>query len=1454
MKSASALSRVMFAWLLCFAAPVLAAEPAPIRGLFLGDQGHHRPSERYPQLAPVLAKRGIQLDYTEDVGMLAAEKLAPYDVLVVYANIEQIAPEQEQALLDFVAGGKGFVPLHCASYCFLNSDKYIELVGAQFQKHETGVFRTEIVAPEHDILRGFGGFESWDETYVHHRHNEQVRTVLEVRREGDHAEPWTWIRTPGKGRVFYTAWGHDHRTWRHPGFVNLVERGIRWAAGRDPQQAAPYLSDREFPIPEMTKPRVDVAPFEYVNVGKKIPNYPPSDRWGVQEEPLSEMQQPLAPEESIKHLFTPEGMHPELFVAEPELAGKPIAMNWDERGRLWVCETYDYPNELQSPGQGRDRIRICEDTDGDLRPDKFTVFAEKLSIPTAMMFSRGGVIVQNGVETLYLKDTNGDDVADERRVLFTGWALGDTHGGVSNFQYGLDNWIWAMQGYNDSTPTTADGVALAHFRQGFFRFRPDGKQLEFVRSTNNNTWGLGISEEGLIFGSTANRCPSVYMPIANRYYEAVRGWSPSLVLEMISDTYLFKAATPKVRQVDQHGGYTAGAGHSLYTARNYPQEYWNRTAFVTEGTGHLVGTFVLERDGTDFRSENSFNLAASDDEWTAPIMAEIGPDGNVWVIDWYNYIVQHNPTPQGFETGKGNAYESDLRDKKHGRIYRIVPDGWKQDAAPNLAKASTDELVRTLAHSNLFWRRHAQRLLVERGELDVLPQLIALTQDQSVDAIGLNVGAIHALWTMQGLGALDGKHANATAAVLAALKHPSASVRMNAAQVVPRVEASLPALITLREDDDELVRLNVLLALAEFPASELAAETIDAMLSDRNNLADRWIPEAATCAAAAHSGPFLNRIARAEKLSEKQLEVTRIVAGHFARSGSIAAAPALLTKLADAQSPVAEAIVQGLVDGWPKDAKVAVDANLEASLEKIAKRVSPGTRGGLVKLASLWGSEHLGKLAEELSAALLAELADESQTEERRIAAAREFIEFQSHNLDAVDQLLEVITPRTSPELAAGLLRALELSTAEEAGARLIDRLDTFAPAVKANAYAVLLGRPEWTHALLNATEERPELLADLSLDRQQALLAHPNRALRRQANRLLQKGGSLPDADRQKVLVELLPITHVKGDHVAGKAVFQKHCATCHMHSGEGKRIGPDLTGMAVHPKEELLGNIIDPSKSVEGNFRVYTVATEDGQILTGLLASESRTSIELIDAEAKTISLLRDDISELAASRKSLMPEGFEKQVTKEELTNLLEFLAFRGKYLPLDISKVARVSTVKGMFYSADAPAERLIFDDWAPKTFENVPFVLVDPRQGRAANAIMLFGPQGYLPPTMPRSVELPCNAPAKRIHFLSGVSGWGYPYGTEKSVTMIVRLHFADGAAEDHELRNGEHFADYIRRVDVPGSKFAFDLAGRQIRYLAIEPNRQDSIQRIELVKGEDATAPVVMAVTVEAPQ
>ena len=216
--------------------------------------------------------------------------------------------------------------------------------------------------------------------------------------------------------------------------------------------------------------------------------------------------------------------------------------------------------------------------------DKFTVFADHLSIPTSMCFANGGVIVQQAPDTLFLKDTTGTGHADVRKVLFTGWGTRDTHAGPSNLHYGFDNWIYGTVGYSGFHGEV--GGQQFSFGQGGYRFKADGSKLEFLGSTTNNTWGLGLTEDNQVFGSTANNNPSWYLPIPNRYYEQVKGMSAGR-LEMICDTPHFWPITEHVRQVDCFGAYTAGAGHEIYTARSFPQWYWNRIAFVTEPTGHL---------------------------------------------------------------------------------------------------------------------------------------------------------------------------------------------------------------------------------------------------------------------------------------------------------------------------------------------------------------------------------------------------------------------------------------------------------------------------------------------------------------------------------------------------------------------------------------------------------------------------------------------------------------------------------------------------------------------------------------------------------------------------------------------------------------------------------------------------------------------------------------------------
>jgi uncharacterized protein len=1465
---------------LLFALPAAAQAPKPLKVLFLGDNGHHNPADRYRQLEPVFAKRGIELTYTNKVEALSGKTLAGYDALIIYANTTRITPEQEKALLDFVEGGKGFVPLHCASYCFLNSAKYIDLVGAQFKEHKTGTFSATIAAPDHPVMKGYKGFESWDETYVHTKHNEKDRTVLEYRVEGDKKEPWTWVRTQGKGRVFYTAWGHDQRTWGNPGFQELVERGLRWTVGQDPTKVtrpagerttAPAASpfEQPFPVPETTAKRTDVKPFEYVDVGKKIPNYTPSRQWGVQGEPFNMMQRPLDPEESQKHIVVPKGFRAELFVTEKELGGKPICMTWDERGRLWAALTMDYPNELNPPTKGRDKIVVCEDTDGDGRADKVTVFAEGLSIPTSISFCRGGVIAFDATQTVFLKDTDGDGKADVREVLFGTWNMRDTHGGPSNMQYGLDNWVYAMQGYNDSRVVV--GGETHRFRQGFLRFqldRPAGDgagppvatKFEFLRSTNNNTWGLGLSEEGIVFGSTANGNPSEFMPIPNRYYEAVKGWVASLQLRGIADSYKFKPITDKVRQVDWHGGYTAAAGHALYTARAYPQEYWNRTAFVAEPTGHLVGTFVIRRDGSGFRSSNPFNLLASDDEWTAPIMAEVGPDGNVWVIDWYNFIVQHNPTPHGFKTGRGAAYENDLRDKTHGRIYRVVYGGNEGNRTPprfSLAGATPEQLVAALKNDNLFWRRHAQRLLVERGNKDVLPALYALVRDTSLDAIGLNVGAIHALWTIHGLGALDGSNPQATAVAVEALKHPSAGVRRNAVQVLPMDAKAVDAILAagLTRDPDPQVRLLTLLGLADRPATDAAGRAVAEALARPENARDPWIPDAATSAAAKNSVGFLKAVAAGPKPSEKTLTVAGVVAEHYARTGAADTVGTVLAALADGDPAAADAVVRGLAKGWPAGKGPKLDASLEEDLGRLLGRLSPERRGVLVRLASAWGSKQFVQAGAEVAKSLLAKVGDAALKPEDRVAAAAELVGYQASDKAPVAVILDQITPQTPPDLAVGLLRAIKASESPDAAALVLERLPGLTPAARSAGIGVLLTRADWARQLVAAMDAGKVQVNDLALDQKQALTDHPDPAVRKRATALLARGGALPSPDRQKVIDEFLPITKSRGDATAGQVVFKNQCSKCHTHSGEGTPIGPDLTGMAVHPKEELLVHILDPSRSVEGNFRLYRVLTKDGKSVQGMLAGESKTAVELVDTEGKKQTVLREDIDELIGSNKSLMPDGFEKQINRKDFTDLLEFLTKKGKYLPLPLDRVATAVSTKGMFYSEDNRQERLVLADWKPKTVEGVPFLLVDPQGEKIPNVVLLYGPEGSLPPKMPKSVALNCGTAARAIHLLSGVSGWGYPYSDQKTVSLTVRIHYANGKTEDHELKNGEQFADYIRRVDVPGSKFAFFAQGRQqVRYLKVEPKEREKIEKIELVKGPDNTAPVVVAVTLEMPE
>lgn len=820
--------------------PTAKESPRKLEILLLGhDSEHHNSAAYLPFLSAALSPKGFNFSYTADLSDLNTTNLALYDALMIYANHDEISDEQEKALLQFVRGGGALLPIHSASYCFRNSEAYVQLVGGQFKSHETATFTAEVVSPDHPAMQGFEPFETWDETYVHTAHNPE-REVLMERVEGDHREPYTWVRKLGKGRMFYTALGHDERTWSQPGFHSLLERGILWAVG---EEKASWLDSLSFP--------------ERTYSEAVIPNY-------EQRDPPPQLQAPLTPEASQKLIQIPPGFELQLFAAEPDIVN-PICMNWDEKGRLWLVETRDYPNEINTENlQGNDRIKILEDTDGDGKADKFTVFAEQLSVPTSLVFYNGGVIVSQAPHFLFLKDTDGDDKADVREVIMKGWGTRDTHAGPSNLQYGFDNQIWGVVGYS-----AFDGVVgedTLNFGQAVYRFQPDGSAMELMGTTSNNTWGLGFSETFDVFVSTANNTHSAYLGIPHRQLAPAQGLY-SRGVQKIDGHYAYHPITRNFRQVDVFGGFTAAAGHQLYTARSYPKEYWNRIALVCEPTGHLLHRAVLEKDGAGFQEKDGWNLLASVDEWVSPVQASVGPDGAVWILDWYNFIIQHNPTPPGFENGLGNAHVNPLRDKQHGRIYRLAYKKAPSVAPPDFQAEAPATYVDGLRHPNLLWRMHAQRLLVERGQADVVKPLLALIEEESLDEIGLNSPAVHALWTLHGLDQIREDQPEVLTAVQKALSHPAAGVRKAAIMCLPPTITQFEKLSAAKSfhDPDPHTRLAAINWLFDLPKNDQIGEMLFALSEDPSLQEDDWLARSVYTAAVKHKESFSRALAKHKK-------------------------------------------------------------------------------------------------------------------------------------------------------------------------------------------------------------------------------------------------------------------------------------------------------------------------------------------------------------------------------------------------------------------------------------------------------------------------------------------------------------------------------------------------------------------------------------------------------------
>ncbi len=1289
------LARPLSVVLALSAAALPCAAGAPeISVAFLGDRGHHRPAERAALLAPYLESRGIAMDYTEDPGILSADRLAPYDALVLYANLDSIEPGRESALLDYVASGRGFVPLHCASYCFRNSDAFVRLVGAQFARHGLGPIRARVVDPFHPAMAGLADVETIDETYEHVR-VESDRSVLMAREcaEG-RLEPVTWTRTHGRGRVFYTALGHDERTWKNEAFLALVERGIRWASAAPP-------------------------PFETIEA--EVPTYAPGAPWGTAGKSLERMQAPLSPRDSMKHVRVAPGLDVALFAAEPDLGGKPIDLAWDDRGRLFLAETIDYPNEI---GTGRDKIRICEDRDGDGRAETFTVFAEGLSIATSLAFARGGLVVAQAPDVLFLADTDGDDRADVREVLFTGFGVADTHAGPSHFRARPDGWVWATVGYSGF-----DGVVGGkrhRFGQGIFRFRPDGSEIEFLGSTSNNTWGLGFNEEGDAFASTANGEHSVFLAIPNRYYESVPGFFGRGV-RRTPDHLAIHPITSGVRQVDYFGGFTAAAGHAIYTGRLFPREYWNRVAFVCEPTGHLVHSCALEPDGAGYVArEFGHDLFASADEWTAPVAAEVGPDGAVWILDWYNFIVQHNPTPAGHLTGRGNAYETPLRDKTRARIYRVFPAEKRYQApfrafpAPEIGRrGEIAELARDaggtaaildggyLADANAHVRRDALLALSEcppaAGAGQAIHAVLSdprAARDRILFDAAIIAAARHDAPFLAAALSAKGEIAGAVPAppprrlapgdfrptihsgdarfdvappALVVTSDAGADASFGASVAVRpgatyalrgrirtegvRAGSGSGALLNVHELQGEGYRVRTTAVTGDSPWTPVEVEfdvadrtriTVNCLLGGWGRSTGRAYFDSIEIAEVKPPGP-----------TGPVGEALRVVTAALARRADPDATGALLETLGRADPVSAGHILEGLAGGWPEGRSIPLgDAARDRLRARLGDWPEP-TRGAFLALAARAGLApgFEGEIRSIVSA-LLAAAADRGRPAPERVAAAARALRLSDEAPTRGAVLLSAALEPAGSPLAGDLVSALAECRSSDVARELIARFEDLPDAGRRAALDALLRREAWSGALLDAVERRAFAPAALSVEHWEALLHHASASIATRARRLR----DLPPDDARRRAIEALAVAISEGppgDAETGRRAFEKNCAACHAFGGAGGAVGPDLSGVSSRERREILLDVLDPNRSVEGNYRLRVVVTRDEEIFTGRLESESRTTLVLVDGSGRRHAIARDEIAEDVVSDRSVMPEGFEA-LPAEDLAGILAYLA--------------------------------------------------------------------------------------------------------------------------------------------------------------------------------------------------
>ena len=957
---------------------------------------------------------------------------------------------------------------------------------------------------------------------------------------------------------------------------------------------------------------------------------------------------PYSVDDALKTFKIESGFHLEKFAAEPDVEN-PVAMDVDENGRIYVVEDRGYPLSTDNP---LGRVKLLEDTNGDGVPDRVTIFADKLIMPTGVMRWKKGILVTDAPNVWYFEDTDGDGKADIKKLVLTGFAVTNPQHTVNNPIYGLDNWIYLAhegpataiiykkqfgdRGSDIRFPDRPDLAPLKEHNRNV-RFRPDTYQVEAL--SGSSQYGQAFDDWGHHF--TTNNSDHVrHEVIAARYLERNPDLPVSSAMQQISD----HGAAAKVYPITLHprfemltevGQFTSACGITCY----------HGSLFVAEPVHNLAHQDLISDAGaTDVakRAHPDVEFLASTDAWFRPVNFYAGPDGALYVMDFYRMVIEH---PEWMSTEAQNSQDL-TKGIDRGRIYRIVPDGNPAPKPIKLGSASSAELVRELANPIIWWRRTAQRLLVDRKAVDAVSYLVRMVHQSPSP-----VGRLHALWTLEGLGKLQ------PAEIEVGLADREPGVRENAIILAELRLSHTPALVqklvAMAKDSDAKVRFQLLCTLGSLNSPSARAAR-DELLS--RDVEDKWFQIAALSSSSDEALRLYQKAAASQQETPGRVSFIRLAASVVGAHHKPAEVQSVLEKVSRSTQENAgwwrAASLEGLALGMRGR---ATRAGAFGAGQPLLLRLFDSPQAS-IRRAALRLIEMSGLPAGPAAASALARA--ETVAADRQAAP--------DLRADAVGLLTlagpeargamfkQLIDPHEPDQVQAAAVRAFGRVKGDDTGKFLLSKWRELTPAGRteaANAMYLEPGRAWLLVAALKSGDVQPWTL---SFSSRRRLIMNNDPAIRAAARPLLDQSAS----EREKVVKRYEGAFDRTADAARGREVFKSICVKCHRFAGLGVQVGPDLATVQNQPKQALLEDILMPNKTIAQGYEAYVVETTGGT-LDGVLGAQTSTTIALRHEDGKEDIIQRKDIRQMYVTNVSAMPGDLEKQIDIQQMADLLEFL---------------------------------------------------------------------------------------------------------------------------------------------------------------------------------------------------